>query len=60
MDLDALGLSCRWRQLLNAGSNFLSRDEPEPSALGARSLNRWTTREVPHLEALETDGRTSA
>ena len=29
------------------GLSFLTRDQPVPSALGARSLNHWTARDVP-------------
>ena len=31
------------------GLSFLTRDQPVPSALGARSLNHWTARDVQYV-----------
>ena len=42
--LSVLGLSCGMRALLVAACGI----EPGPPALGAWSLNHWTTREVPY------------
>ena len=44
-------LSCSrqdlWSSWQNMGSRSLTRVKPRPPALGAWSLNHWTTREVP-------------
>ena len=43
-------LSCGMQTLtcgMRVGSSSLTRDEPRLPALGAQSLNHWTTREVP-------------
>ena len=49
--LAAPGLICGTQHV---GSGSLTKDQTRPSALGAQSLSRWTTREFPPLFFLKS------